>query len=739
MRKITLLAAILMVSSVAFAATGWFNDFLTIKVDGVETSNNYYIGVDPATGATALQGKAFGTVASLEITGCDMKYWADGGDNRTGGAFYYKVTNAANTVDIVAATEVIWDHAAIGGNDYQGTKATTINLLAGLPYGSYQLHVWAKSWGTVGDDNWLSNGSANYVATFTKAAPAVALAGTYKVGTVLNADFDLLSTAVTAINANGISGDVVLEIASDITETVNIGLVSNSNNTITIRPDADVNRTITFNKATDNAGPSGAFCLGIGMGLAWADLSPTKNVVIDGFAVGGTTRRLKIATAVTHQGGNGPILLMDDCSNIQIKNCIIHHLGASTGSSNYGIYLRVNSAYGTKKMPTNVLIENNHITATQNTASQAIGIYANAAPTSLATGIIIKKNTIIARTRGIFLYYTDNLNILENEFRIAQTAGGVLSSAIMGNAGQTGDVNILGNKFLELKTANTSAGAFGIRAIIASGGGTWNIYNNFFTGFDKTTATAGETMLQGIRCGSNCNIMHNTFFLNALTNKPTYVETPGETTANYSAINIAAGTNSFKNNIFISNEDAVYNFAFRGTVASGTSDYNVFYPKAGSTKARVNSVYPLFQDYVASGVDAHSKMVDVEFANAAAGDLSIAGNSVQDANLKVPSLAAVTTDIFGTVRNTEFTYAGAHESTLPFIVTSVENPSEQVAKVMRTATGIQVELEGESTIELYTLNGVLIEKTRTNGTYTRDLNNGVYIIRINGKATKFVK
>jgi hypothetical protein len=72
----------------------------------------------------------------------------------------------------------------------------------------------------------------------------------------------------------------------------------------------------------------------------------------------------------------------------------------------------------------------------------------------------------------------------------------------MGNVGQTGNVNIIGNKFLELKTANTTAGAYGMRAIIASGGGTWNIYNNFFTGFDKTTATAGETMLQGVRCGS---------------------------------------------------------------------------------------------------------------------------------------------------------------------------------------------------------------------------------------------
>ncbi len=742
MRKITLSGILVLISTFSFAATGWFNDFLTIKVDGAETANNYYIGTDPASGATALQGKAFGTVASLEITGCDMKYWADGGDDRTGGAFYYKITNTANNVDLVAATEVIWDHASIGGNNYQGTKATNINLLAGLPYGSYQLHVWAKTWGNVGGDNWLSNSSANYVATFTKAAPAVALTGTYKVGANLAADFSSLSAAVTAINANGISGDVVLEITSDITEIINIGLINGSAFSITIRPDSDVDRTITFNKTTDNAGPSGAFCLGIGMGLAWADLAPAKNIIIDGFAVGGNTRRLKIATAATHQGGNGPILLIDDCSNIQIKNTIIHHVGASSGVSNYGIYLRVNTAYATKKMPSNVLIENNEITATQNTASQGIGVWANAAPTSNSTNLIIKNNIITARTRGLFLSYVDNISIKENTFKINQTAGGTLSSAIMGNAGIVGNVDIIGNKFLELKSGNSTAGAFGMRAIIASGGGTWNIYNNFFTGFDKTSTAAGETMLQAIRCGSTTNIVNNTFYLNALTNKPTYTETPTDAVGSYSAINIAAGSPLIKNNIFISNEDAVYNFFIRGTV-SGDSDNNIMYLNAGNTFARFNMnfnvAYNTFAAYKTGyndTKDINSKSIAVNFVDAATGDLRIAGLSIQDNNLAVPRLNAVMKDMFGTDR-AETTYAGAHQSTLPFVVSAVEAPATH-QRIARTASGILIELDRTANIEIYTVNGMLIERVRTNN-YSRDLNNGIYIIRIDGVASKFVK
>ncbi len=495
----------------------------------------------------------------------------------------------------------------------------------------------------------------------TMVAMAQAMSGTYKVGTAeVSPNFTSLSAAVTALNTVGVSGEVILEIASDITETVNIGLINNSNYSITIRPDQDVDRTITFNKATDNAGPSGAFCMGIGMGLAWADLSPTKNVIIDGYALGGTTRRLKITTAVTHHGGNGPILLMDDCSNIIIKNCIIQHVGASTGSSNYGIYLRVNSNYGTKKMPSNVLIENNQITCTQNTASQGIAVYANAAPTTNATNVVIKNNIINARTRGLFIHYLDGIDVVGNEFHINQTAGGVLSSAIMGNAGLTGNINVFANKFIELKTANFTAGAYGMRAIIASGGGTWYIQNNFFTGMDKTSTTAGETMLQDIRCGSTCYIRQNTFYLNSLTNKPTYVTFPTDTQGSYCGISIAAGTPEIKNNIFISNEDAVTNYAIRGTV-NGESDNNVFYAHAGTSNTYVNSTYPIYSDYIATGKDVNSKIIDVNFVDAATGDLHIAGSSIDDYNMAAPMLTTVTTDMDGDTR-TALTYIGADQA-----------------------------------------------------------------------------
>lgn len=164
MKKITFLFAILMVSAYTFGATGWYSDYVLLKLNGGSDSY-YWIGSNPSFG-TELNGANLGTVSSLTI-GCDMKYWSDTQD-RTGGAFYFKIMSADNSTQVVAPVEVVWTQNALGGNDYQGLSATTTNVLAGLANSTtYKLHVWAKSWGTNQGDIWLSNGGANYVATFT--------------------------------------------------------------------------------------------------------------------------------------------------------------------------------------------------------------------------------------------------------------------------------------------------------------------------------------------------------------------------------------------------------------------------------------------------------------------------------------------------------------------------------------------------------------------------------------------
>lgn len=547
-----------------------------------------------------------------------------------------------------------------------------------------------------------------------------------------------LTDAFTAINDNGIAGDITLYINDDILQTTNVGLINTSDYTITVRPDADVDRTITFNQDKDNAGPSGAICIGIKSSRAWVDMVSSQNIVFDGFAEGGSTRRLKIATTDTQHLGNGPFVVLNDCENITIKNTIIEHKGNSAGTSAYGVYLRCQTDRGVNAMPRNVLIENNHITITKNSAFQGIGSYANAAPASMATGVVIKNNYISARTRGIFISYLDSPEISGNEIHVVQTNAQTLSSGIMGLNGLSGDIIIKNNNFKELKTYNSTPGDWGMKVIIASGGGTWYIDNNFFGGIDKVFGS-GNSMLQAIRVGSPCVIRHNTFFMKSLTQKPVdNIESPTANDPSYCAINIATGTPEIKNNIFISEEKDVPNFFVRGT-NGGDSDYNVFYYAEDNDATRINGAYATLAAYkTGSGKDAASKFVEVHFTDAAAGDLTITGDSKQDGNLAVPRLAGVLYDMFGEER-AEQTYAGAHQSDLPFIFVGLDPNQQEEIRVKKTFAGIELDLSTMSDIELYNINGMLIDKVRMDGTYSRDLTNGIYIIRINGQTVKFVK
>jgi hypothetical protein len=166
MKSIALL--ITLISTVSFAGTGWFSDYVIINKNATGSSY-YWIGSNPSFG-TEFNTHAFGTVTSLVITGADMKYWSDNQD-RTGGSFFWIVKSSDGNTIIKSASEQIWTQSGPVGNDYQGLWSGTLDILSGLSASTtYQLHVYAKSWGTSQGDSWLTNGGANYVATFTTDA-----------------------------------------------------------------------------------------------------------------------------------------------------------------------------------------------------------------------------------------------------------------------------------------------------------------------------------------------------------------------------------------------------------------------------------------------------------------------------------------------------------------------------------------------------------------------------------------
>ena len=515
--------------------------------------------------------------------------------------------------------------------------------------------------------------------------------------------FPTLKAACDAINTTPITDNLTIWINGNCTEAINTGLVNNTAYSITIKPVEGLTPEIQFTTTGDtNEGPTGAFIIGASSvqpgGTGWTSIAPAKNITIEG---------LTIRTTGT-SNANYPICIIDACEDITIKNCVIEHVG--TGAA-YAVYLRVANTAArtepnlTKRMPKNVTIENNEILI-KHGGGQGIAIWADLAPAALATGIVIKNNIVRVGTRCVFLNQVNGIDIIGNDFYLNSTNNGMQSYGIMPNSGVTGTVNVIGNKFLELKTAHNvvSSDWRGVKAISTGlAGSTWYIENNYFAGFDKTNAigaTESFTTLVGVRLGTTdaCYVRHNTFYLKALSNKPNFFGTsPTDADAGYHAISVVAGTNHIINNLFVSNEDAIPNFLIRGTPPVNTTN-NVFCRQAGTANAQLSTG--------TVSMTTNKEVTSVEFTNAAAGDLSLSGASLEDVNLQVDRLPAVLQDIDGTLRK-DPTFAGAYDPADLFVGTQVVSANG----IQVICLGNQISIvsdEAIQSVKLFDLQGRLI-------------------------------
>jgi len=577
--------------------------------------------------------------------------------------------------------------------------------------------------------------AALMIAAVSMATP---MTGTYKVGTAeVSPNYTSLSAAVTDINTNGVGGDIVLEISSDITEPTNIGLGVNTGTfSITIRPDADIDRTITFTQLTDNTSPTGHMVIGYptsGLTVAWADANTiaTNNVTIDGYALGNSTKRLKFTNANTTYGSR-VIAVVGACQNTTIKNCIVVNT-TTNASSPTAIVGVIRKGTAIEVIPGNLTIENNTITCTASAVGMGFRMTTNGTPTGTVTssGFICRNNIISAQRRVLELNYVNGGQIYGNSFSLIQPTSTALGYGVWTSTGCAGIFNIYNNKFIASSCSGADTAAGGQRVMSLGGSVTCNVYNNMFAGMNRGGTATGAVNQTYCFFGCIGKIYNNTFYMPALT-VPTM-------SGYYTAIQLSTSNPDIKNNIFISDEDGMIN-GFVSAVTTGSTENNIFYNRVGNTKSLIVGSYTTLSAYQTANAtkDLLSRNVNVNFVDAASCDLRIAGLSLKDANLAVPALASVLNDMFGTVRSAT-TYAGAHEAALPFVATDIKNNIEQVARIMHTSTGIQVELDGEALIELFSVNGIMIEKKTVSGTYSHDLNKGIYIIRINGKATKFIK
>ena len=486
-----------------------------------------------------------------------------------------------------------------------------------------------------------------FISAEEKADPR--LKGAYKIGGE-GADYAKLSDAITALETNGMSGDVDLLICADLAESVNVGMTNNTDYTLTIRPDKAEKRTITYGDQADNDGPSGHILVGALMAKDFNTTLATKNVWFDG-SVDGEGQYLEIRAGAV---GGRTIVFYGDVTNSGIKNCRI--INPRTTGTNYAVEIRTEKS--SDKRPVGIVVENNYIEDNGSANTQAIQF--NGSQSATADGkpkdVVIRNNEIVANLRGIFFNGAENAVIEGNTFRLAKASGGFLAHGIMGNA-QKGTIIVRGNKFLELGTMNTSAGEFGICGITASGGSdVWVIENNVFAGLDAKADVAGKIVtLRYVRCGDSCVVRNNTFHLPVQTYKPaTDLVASQAVTCLW-----LAGTKLYvaENNLLVSEETEANNSLIRGALNENVKN-NVFFHKGGNAAVLAGAVVAkTWEEFAALEGTAGSKWAEPKFADAANGDFAIAE---YNEDLIVPRSEAVLKDIENKDRR-ENTYAGAYE------------------------------------------------------------------------------
>jgi hypothetical protein len=480
-------------------------------------------------------------------------------------------------------------------------------------------------------------------------------------------DFTSLKAACDALMSQGVGGNITFYITSDLTEpqAVHLG-VNTGGYTITFKPSADEDRTITFTKTGDNSASSGGWVIGLSSD-SWSARVTTENIIIDGYADGGSTRRLTLQTASSAYTAHTPIHIIGDVNNVVIKNCILK-VNQTGGTSSFGaVSMRSGRWGGVDYIPDNIVVDNCII----NTSTPAgAGIFVSyttsgggSEPTGRPTGLEFKNNIITVKHRAISLNYSGTTRIYNNEIYVNQPNSGYASFGIGGTSAGLVETYVYNNKILQLATGNTAGGDFGIRGIQASAGGTWYIYNNFITGF--STPNSGATEVVGIRVGSASRIYYNTIVINDVgTTGPGATPTAGIVTYITDC--------EIKNNIIITQEDNFKTYCIYANSLPNVSDYNLLY-RSGTTNAKIgyyNADQATLSDWQnATGKDANSVSKNVTFVSAT--DLHLASPSKSDLDLAGTPISGIETDIDGDRRDSIYPFKGADEGVLPSTLPTV--------------------------------------------------------------------
>jgi len=403
------------------------------------------------------------------------------------------------------------------------------------------------------------NSTATVSLTVRAVAPTGMLNGTYLVGT--NGHFTTLTSAVTYLNTNGISGPVnfLLTNASYSTNesfplTINTIASASATNTVTFKPYTGVSPVITATNVNNYTGIPAIFYLN-GADYVTFDGSNTAN---------GTTKNLTLDNQdyidyiqrsvfwVASNGTNG-------ATHITVKNCNIKQSVRNQGGKfSVGVYSGSNGTGDNNTMSVAAAGANNSdLTVTNNDfMSVKQGVYINGGAT-LTTNVTVTKNDLGATTNAETIIcpatfvnvngFEYNDNLVNNLYR--STDDGNLVSAGIYVTGASKNGSILRNVLKDLTKTTTNNQIFG-GIVLASTDFNANILvaNNFILNVSADGNGGGYLNGYGIVVdnGGKYKIYNNTVSLN------TNQAHGGFSAAFY--VNTPARSLDVRNNIFANNQ-----------------------------------------------------------------------------------------------------------------------------------------------------------------------------------------
>ncbi len=485
---------------------------------------------------------------------------------------------------------------------------------------------------------------------------------TYTVGVSGAYDFPTLTAAVNAYNTACLTGAVIFNLmdVSYPSETypVTIGNPqANATNTLTIKPAAGVNATISGSNAD-----------------AIIKFNGADYVTIDGSNSGGSTQNLTLIN--TNTGVNSAVIWVasappsNGATNNTVKNCAI------TGSGTLNTFGGIISSGGTATGSVAEAANSNNTYQNNNITTSYYGIIVTGPLTgdnnTVITGNKIGSTTVgekLGRT-GIFMSYQNNVNINNNN--ILGIAASVGSDARLNPpsgifvAGPVVGGNIHANIVSDCK--NTSALGWSVNGItLASSTANTGltIYNNFV--YD--VASVGDGNIPGdnghgigiLASGGGYNLYYNSINLN--TNQ---TNTNGPIGAGLFIRNGAALLN-IRNNIFSNQQSANARYAiFSEAPASAFSviDYNDYFTLGSNigflSSARAN----IAAWQTATTQDANSISVNPTFISPTA-PVNLHLGPASLLNGRGTPIAPITIDIDVETRNITTPDIGADEFTPP--------------------------------------------------------------------------